>query len=74
MVSSKRTLFLIARAGQRPRQRVPRLEALCRTTWPEAERILRPPAEPIVDPLELLIEEVTRLSLRGLDGFEPERG
>ena len=35
---------------------------------------LRPPAEPLVDPLELLIEEVTRLSLRGLDGFEPERG
>jgi hypothetical protein len=66
--SATRVLASIPENGAR------RLEALCRSTWLEAQRILRPPADPAVDPLELLIEEVNRLVQRGVDETEPERG
>jgi hypothetical protein len=64
--SVKRVLDNVPENGAR------RLEALCRTAWLEADRILRPPAD-VVDELERLVEEVTRLSQRGVTAAEQER-
>jgi hypothetical protein len=55
-----------------PENGVRRLEALCRTAWLEADRILRPPAD-AVDELEKLVQAVTRLSQRGMTAAEQER-
>jgi hypothetical protein len=56
-----------------PRNGVRRLEALCRTAWIEADRVLSPPVAPEADPVEAMVNAVTRLGLRGLDVAEEER-